>query len=366
MNESEIEVSRFTPTRPASGAATLSRGPVVSTPGFAEAHDEAVELLVGRVEVLRGFGLAGPHGVTVVQQQLDLRARLHRTRHLDRRFEAAARGLAQRVEVVRELDRRARRIAVPGEQREVAVHVGAGGARGAGHDQVVAVGALVDRADAASAQFEFDRCAEGGLRGRSSDQRGVVLHRHDQRLGARRAAGLRRPEAQPQRAVVRCAGHAFDREAVDPLGHDAGTRRDGEAEVVGAEAVAVGDVPGDELGFEGRELADIGESGGSARARDLHGEQVRAVRRIAAVLLVAVRASEVQRIADPHAGLEVEFLAELRTVGLVAPFLDRGAAGTRVHAQHVGLVVGHEHEAVGQRERGGGVRGNLRWCRRWA
>jgi len=123
--------------------------------------------------------------------------------------------------------------------------------------------------------------------------------------------------------------------------------------VVGAEAVRIAGIPRDELRFEQRELADIVERGGRAGAADLDGEQVRAVGGgVRAVLLVAVGAGEVQRVADARAGLEVEFLGELGAVELVAPFLHRRAAGARVDAQHVGFVVRDDHEVVGQRDGG--------------
>ncbi|MDT4857372.1 hypothetical protein FQZ97_917950 [compost metagenome] len=123
--------------------------------------------------------------------------------------------------------------------------------------------------------------------------------------------------------------------------------------MVGAEPVGVARVPGDELRFEQRKLAHVVEGGGRAGAADFHREEVRAVgRRVAAVLLVAVGAGEVQRVADARAGFEVELLGELGAFELVAPFLHRGAAGARVHAQHVRFVVRHQHEITGQGEGG--------------
>ncbi|MDT4863825.1 hypothetical protein FQZ97_985490 [compost metagenome] len=119
-------------------------------------------------------------------------------------------------------------------------------------------------------------------------------------------------------------------------------------------------VPGDELRVEQRELAHVVERGGRARPADLHCEEVRTVsRRVAAVFLVAVGAGEVQRVADACAGFEVEFLGELGAFVLVAPFLHCGAAGARVHTQHVRFVVCHEHEAVGQGDGGRCVGGAL-------
>ncbi|WYX31825.1 hypothetical protein WJ976_11020 [Achromobacter denitrificans] len=319
--------------------------------GQVEAH--AQETLLGLGQVLGRGTRAGEYGIAVVHQQLHGRPRRDRAGHFDDGLQAAAAGGAHGFDVVGDFTRRVGGDAAPGIQREVARGLAAGGARRAGQDQVLPVGAAGHGADAAPAQVEFDGRAEAGLAGLARHQFQRVEHRDDERAVADVAVHLRSAETQPQRFAVGSRGGAFDGEAVYAFRRQARGGRAREAEIVDALSVQVAAIPGNQLLFQLREYAHIGESGVAAGAADFDGEHMAALGdRVAAILAIAVRSEEERQIADHGAGFDVQFLEQRRAFDGEVPLQDRRAALARVDAQHVRFVVGDDHPVGIQRDGG--------------
>ncbi len=174
----------------------------------------------------------------------------------------------------------------------------------------------------------------------------------------RAAIGSSGAECEVDRVAVRREHEAFDVEAVDEVRAHADRGRRGEAERMGAEAVAVRGIPGEQVGAQVVVAARIGERGEGTAAGEIGREHALAIRTQFAVLRVAVRADPVQAIAAARDGFEVD-LARLAAAGVGeaerAREVEAGQGEARTvaceQAQHLAFVVGDEHR--GRVDRGG-------------